>query len=150
MTDTSTTTAPAAHDSGYYQRHIFFCLNDRTNGEDSCAHHGAQAAFDRCKSQVKAAGLSGAGKVRVNKAGCLDRCAGGPIAVVYPEGSLVHLRGQRTTSTRSSNRTSRMARWWSVCVTPRGTRPLNSHSERCCPWPDSRLPALPLHAQSCY
>jgi (2Fe-2S) ferredoxin len=24
--------------------------------------------------------------VRVNKAGCLDRCAGGPVAVVYPEG----------------------------------------------------------------
>jgi (2Fe-2S) ferredoxin len=22
----------------------------------------------------------------VNKAGCLDRCAGGPVAVVYPEG----------------------------------------------------------------
>ena len=84
MTDTSTTTTPAEQ-PGYYKRHIFFCLNDRTNGEDSCAHHGAQAAFDRCKSQVKAAGLSGAGKVRVNKAGCLDRCAGGPIAVVYPE-----------------------------------------------------------------
>ena len=31
-------------------------------------------------------GLSGAGKVRVNKAGCLDRCAAGPVAVVYPEG----------------------------------------------------------------
>jgi (2Fe-2S) ferredoxin len=30
--------------------------------------------------------LSGAGRVRVNKAGCLDRCAGGPVAVVYPEG----------------------------------------------------------------
>ncbi|OYY97068.1 MAG: 2Fe-2S ferredoxin, partial [Polaromonas sp. 39-63-203] len=41
--------------------------------------------FDRCKSQVKAAGLSGPGKVRVNKAGCLDRCAAGPVAVVYPE-----------------------------------------------------------------
>jgi len=26
------------------------------------------------------------GGVRVNKAGCLNRCAGGPIAVVYPEG----------------------------------------------------------------
>ena len=25
------------------------------------------------------------GKVRVNKAGCLDRCAAGPVAVVYPE-----------------------------------------------------------------
>ena len=34
---------------------------------------------------VKTAGLSGPGQVRVNKAGCLDRCAGGPVAVVYPE-----------------------------------------------------------------
>lgn len=34
---------------------------------------------------MKAAGLAGAGKVRVNKAGCLDRCAGGPVAVVYPD-----------------------------------------------------------------
>nr|MCU0964353.1 (2Fe-2S) ferredoxin domain-containing protein [Burkholderiaceae bacterium] len=44
-----------------------------------------QAALDRCKSRVKAAGLAGPGGVRVNKAGCLDRCAGGPVAVVYPE-----------------------------------------------------------------
>lgn len=42
-------------------------------------------AFDHCKAQAKQLGLLGAGKVRVNKAGCLDRCAGGPIAVVYPE-----------------------------------------------------------------
>jgi (2Fe-2S) ferredoxin len=70
----------------YYQRHIFFCLNQREGGESCCAPQGAQAAFDRCKSQAKAMGLLGAGKVRVNKAGCLDRCAGGPIAVVYPEG----------------------------------------------------------------
>ena len=69
----------------YYQRHIFFCLNERESGEDSCANHHAQAGFDRCKSQVKAAGLSGPGQVRVNKAGCLDRCAAGPVAVVYPE-----------------------------------------------------------------
>ena len=27
------------------------------------------------------------GTMRVNKAGCLDRCAGGPVAVVYPEGT---------------------------------------------------------------
>ena len=69
----------------YYQRHIFFCLNERTNGENCCAHHGAQQAFDRCKMLVKQQGLMGPGKVRVNKAGCLDRCAGGPVAVVYPE-----------------------------------------------------------------
>ena len=30
-------------------------------------------------------GLNGAGGVRVNQAGCLDRCAGGPVLVVYPE-----------------------------------------------------------------
>ncbi len=70
----------------YYQRHVFFCLNERKNGEASCAQHNAMDLFDRCKSAVKAAGLAGPGQVRVNKAGCLDRCAGGPVAVVYPEG----------------------------------------------------------------
>lgn len=69
----------------YYERHIFFCLNERTNGEACCAQHGAQQAFDHCKARVKAAGLNGPGQVRVNKAGCMDRCAGGPVAVVYPE-----------------------------------------------------------------
>lgn len=70
----------------YFKRHIFFCLNERKPGEASCANHNAQAGFERCKAQAKAAGLLGAGQVRVNKAGCLDRCAGGPVAVVYPEG----------------------------------------------------------------
>jgi len=75
----------AASSASYYERHIFFCLNERKGGEECCAQHRAQEGFDRCKSQVKAAGLSGPGQVRVNKAGCLDRCAGGPVAVVYPE-----------------------------------------------------------------
>ena len=70
----------------YYKHHLFFCLNERTNGEACCANHGAQAAFEHCKSRVRAAGLAGPGGVRVNRAGCLDRCAGGPVAVVYPEG----------------------------------------------------------------
>ena len=80
-------TATSAGDQapGYYERHIFFCLNQRGKGDESCANHHAQDGFDRCKSAVKSAGLSGPGKVRVNKAGCLDRCAGGPVAVVYPE-----------------------------------------------------------------
>ena len=78
-------TTPSA--TPYYARHIFFCLNQRTNGEDCCANHGAPAAFDHCKARVKAEGLAGVGQVRVNKAGCLDRCAGAPVAVVYPEGT---------------------------------------------------------------
>lgn len=70
----------------YYQRHIFFCLNQRENGEYCCAQHGAQQAFEHCKRRVKAEGLAGKGQVRVNKAGCMNRCAGAPVAVVYPEG----------------------------------------------------------------
>jgi len=69
----------------YYKHHIFFCLNERKKGEDSCAQHDAQGGFDHCKARIKAAGLAGPGGVRVNKAGCLDRCAGGPVAVVYPD-----------------------------------------------------------------
>ena len=71
----------------YYQRHIFFCLNQRVSGEASCGDHDAQSGFDHCRKRIKEAGLSGQGQVRVNKAGCLDRCAGGPVAVVYPEGT---------------------------------------------------------------
>ena len=70
----------------YFKRHIFFCLNERKNNEACCAQHNAQAAFDHCKARVKDLGLAGPGQVRVNKAGCLDRCSGGPVAVVYPEG----------------------------------------------------------------
>ena len=69
----------------YYKHHIFFCLNQRDNGQDCCAQHNAQELFDHCKAQAKAQGVAGVGGVRVNKAGCLDRCAGGPVAVVYPE-----------------------------------------------------------------
>jgi (2Fe-2S) ferredoxin len=69
----------------YYQRHIFFCLNQRDNGEACCANQSAQAGFEHCKVRIKKEGLSGKGQVRVNKAGCLDRCAGAPVAVVYPE-----------------------------------------------------------------
>lgn len=69
----------------YYQRHIFFCLNQRDHGQACCAEQGAQQSFDHCKARIKALGLDGPGQVRVNRAGCLDRCAGGPVAVVYPE-----------------------------------------------------------------
>jgi (2Fe-2S) ferredoxin len=81
-----TPASPAPEQKPYFERHIFFCLNSRANGEACCASHDAQGGFERCKQQVKAAGLNGPGQVRVNKAGCLDRCAAGPVAVVYPEG----------------------------------------------------------------
>jgi (2Fe-2S) ferredoxin len=69
----------------YFKHHVFFCLNQRENGEDCCMNKGAEAAFDYMKSKVKQLKLNGEDKVRVNRSGCLDRCGLGPVMVVYPE-----------------------------------------------------------------
>lgn len=71
--------------SSYYKHHVFFCLNQREEGQACCTDHQAQEAWKHCKTRVKAMGINGAQGVRVNQAGCLDRCAGGPVMVVYPE-----------------------------------------------------------------
>ena len=71
----------------YFKHHVFFCCNQRAEGESCCANHGAAELQAYAKDRVAALGLKGKGKVRINKAGCLDRCAGGPVAVVYPEGT---------------------------------------------------------------
>jgi (2Fe-2S) ferredoxin len=70
----------------YYERHIFFCCNQR-EGTDrpSCNGKGASAMRDYAKQRVKELGLAGEGKLRVNMAGCLDRCEEGPCIVVYPD-----------------------------------------------------------------
>lgn len=69
----------------YFDKHVFFCLNQRDNGKDCCANHGAADLQAYAKDRVKALGLAGEGRVRINKAGCLDRCDFGPVLVVYPE-----------------------------------------------------------------
>lgn len=69
----------------YYERHVFFCCNQRTNGKPCCNDHGASEIRDYAKDKVKDLKLNGKGKVRVNMAGCLDRCDEGPVMVVYPE-----------------------------------------------------------------
>ncbi len=70
----------------YYRYQLFFCTHQR-DGAACCADLGAQALRDYCKERVKALGLSGAGAVRINSAGCLGRCGEGPVMVVYPEGT---------------------------------------------------------------
>ncbi len=69
----------------YYQYHVFFCCNQRKNGEASCNDHGANDIRDYAKGRVKELKLSGPDKVRINQAGCLDRCSEGPCLVVYPD-----------------------------------------------------------------
>ena len=69
----------------HFKRHVFFCCNQREAPEKCCASAGAADLQKYAKERVKALGLAGPGKVRVNKAGCLDRCEEGPVIVVYPD-----------------------------------------------------------------
>ena len=69
----------------YYERHVFFCCNQRDGERESCNPKGASDLRDYAKKRVKERGLAGEGKVRINQAGCLDRCEEGPVIVVYPE-----------------------------------------------------------------
>jgi (2Fe-2S) ferredoxin len=69
----------------YYEAHVFCCTNRRPAGHPRgcCAEKGAEELRDYMKGRAKDLGLK---KVRVNNAGCLDRCELGPTVVIYPEG----------------------------------------------------------------
>lgn len=69
----------------YYKHHVFFCTNKREDGRQSCEDCNATAARTYAKDKVKAAGLAVPGGVRINSAGCLNRCELGPVLVIYPE-----------------------------------------------------------------
>jgi len=69
----------------YYKYHVFFCTNQRDDGRACCADCDAQAMRDYAKAESKRLQLAGPGKVRINTAGCLDRCDEGPVIVIYPE-----------------------------------------------------------------
>ncbi|AFL75458.1 (2Fe-2S) ferredoxin domain-containing protein [Thiocystis violascens] len=69
----------------YYRYHVFFCTNQREAGRQCCGQCDASTMRDYLKRRVKELGLAGVGGVRINTAGCLDRCREGPVIVVYPE-----------------------------------------------------------------
>ena len=69
----------------YYEAHVFCCTNRRPAGHPRgcCADKGSEELRDYMKNRAKELGLK---RVRINNAGCLDRCELGPTVVVYPEG----------------------------------------------------------------
>jgi len=69
----------------YYETHVFCCTNTRPPGHPRgcCSEKDAVRLRNYMKARAKELGL---GKVRINAAGCLDRCELGPTMVVYPEG----------------------------------------------------------------
>ena len=54
-----------ATSQGYYARHIFFCLNERKNGEQSCAQFKAQVNWELAEKFLAMNGGRGFGGVRI-------------------------------------------------------------------------------------
>jgi (2Fe-2S) ferredoxin len=69
----------------FYSCHVFCCTNERPekHPRGSCARRDSVKLRNYMKARAKEMGLRG---VRINSAGCLDRCELGPTMVVYPEG----------------------------------------------------------------
>ena len=73
----------------WFAIHLFMCTNRRPDGHrrGSCAARGGEPLRDYMKARAKEMGIPG---IRVNSAGCLDRCEFGPVLVIYPEGVWYH------------------------------------------------------------
>ncbi|HNP47872.1 MAG TPA: (2Fe-2S) ferredoxin domain-containing protein [Bacteroidia bacterium] len=68
-----------------FEKHIFICTNERAAGErKSCGEACGMELVKAFKKAVKDNNLKG--RVRAQRAGCLDACEYGPSVVVYPEG----------------------------------------------------------------
>lgn len=67
------------------RRHIFLCC-DQTNPK-CCEKERGLVAWDYLKRRLKELGLSERGGILRTKANCLRICEGGPVAVVYPDGT---------------------------------------------------------------
>jgi len=70
-----------------FTHHIFVCINQRPKDDPRgcCANQGSERLHAFFKKEVERLGLKG--RVRANKAGCLDHCEYGPSVVIYPEGT---------------------------------------------------------------
>jgi (2Fe-2S) ferredoxin len=69
----------------FYKAHVFVCTNEREPGHPRgcCKEKGSVDLRDYMKAKAKELGIK---NVRINNAGCLDRCELGPNMVIYPEG----------------------------------------------------------------
>lgn len=70
------------------ERQIFLCA--MSEKQSCCSRETGEAAWSFLKRRLRELGLVGKGGVQRSKADCLQVCAGGPIAVVWPEGIWYH------------------------------------------------------------
>jgi len=69
----------------YYKKHIFLCIHQRDDGKECCNDKSSSEIFDYAKKKCISMKIQRKGGIRVNKAGCLDRCTEGPVMVIYPD-----------------------------------------------------------------
>lgn len=77
--------ASASDPALFYELHVFCCTNERPAGHarGCCKSRGSEKLRNYLKARAKEVGLD---RLRINAAGCLDRCELGPTMVIYPEG----------------------------------------------------------------
>ena len=70
------------------RRQVFLCA--MSEKQACCSRGEGEAAWTFLKKRLRELGLVGRGGVQRTKADCLQICAGGPIAVVWPDGVWYH------------------------------------------------------------
>jgi len=73
----------------HYRTHVFCCVNERApdHPRSCCSARGSIELRTYMKARAKELGIE---SIRINNAGCLERCELGPNLVIYPEGVWYH------------------------------------------------------------
>jgi (2Fe-2S) ferredoxin len=74
--------------NSFFKTHLFFCINQRTNGNMSCGDFQAPHQYDFAKKWLsKHFPNAYDERLRISQSGCLGRCLKGPVIVSYPQGT---------------------------------------------------------------
>ena len=78
----------------FYQVHVFCCINKRDpeSAIGCCASKRSEQLMAYMKLKMKNSGIP---KSRVNGSLCLNRCALGPVMVIYPDGIWYHYNNEK-------------------------------------------------------
>jgi len=77
----------------HYETHVFVCVNERApdHPRSCCSARGSADLRDYMKDRAKELKIP---NIRVNSAGCLERCELGPTMVIYPDGVWYHFQSR--------------------------------------------------------